>query len=146
MDDDISCVKIKPCNYVLNGKNMPYKIMLYKSFFSNKKVQTLFWETDPWRIQCNSVRCCRRTTFLFTIVHGIFLVFTVTVHFFRYTDPSQDPQVYSKKDVRRMPSAPVLPSRDIFRRSNRNNNGIVASESGEFESCVLLETCLLRVT
>lgn len=29
-----------------------------------------------------------------------------------------------------MPSAPVLPSRDIFRRSNRSNNGIVASESG----------------
>lgn len=50
----------------------------------------------------------------------------------RYSDPNYDLRVYSKKDVRRMPSAPVLPSRDIFRRSNRNNNGIVASESGKY--------------
>lgn len=48
----------------------------------------------------------------------------------KYTDPNHELTVpYSKKDVRRMPSAPVLPSRDIFRRSNRSNNGIVASES-----------------
>ncbi|XP_050423540.1 rho GTPase-activating protein conundrum-like [Adelges cooleyi] len=47
----------------------------------------------------------------------------------KYTDPNVDLGIYSKKDVRRMPSAPVLPSRDIFRRSNRSNNGIVASES-----------------
>lgn len=52
--------------------------------------------------------------------------------FSRYADPNQDLRVYSKKDVRRLPSAPVLPSRDIFRRSNRSNNGIVASESGKY--------------
>jgi len=61
--------------------------------------------------------------------------------FSRYTDPNHEPRVvYSKKVVRRMPSAPVLPSRDIFRRSNRSNNGIVASESGVYIIHILTVT------
>lgn len=44
-----------------------------------------------------------------------------------------------------MPSAPVLSSRDIFRRSNRSNSGIVASESGKYVSdyCIILETSII---
>ncbi|KAI5756237.1 hypothetical protein M8J77_023273 [Diaphorina citri] len=45
--------------------------------------------------------------------------------------PTQIKRLESRREVRRLPSAPVLPHRDIFRRGVRHEGDIVASETAE---------------
>ncbi|KAL1464811.1 hypothetical protein WDU94_004424 [Cyamophila willieti] len=45
--------------------------------------------------------------------------------------PTQIKRLESRREVRRLPSAPLLPQRDIFRRGGRHEGDIVASETAE---------------